>query len=591
VAKARQHDRLRTSGNCKVKPGAAHPNNKTSDHRLSFNGLPPSHSRYQSTRTSLIFHPCGGILGPFDANGSFGARIQSKNVRQLATRGAGATLVSGVVSLGVQMAGTVVLARLLTPRDFGLVTMVTTFSLLLLNFGLNGFTEAIVQREDVSHALASNLFWINVGCSALLALGFASAGTWLARLYKDPHVAGVTEAIAVTIFVTGLQVMPIALLKRAMRFAEASANDVVARGVAIAVSIVFAWLGWGYWALVAGAISLPVSTCLGAWILCRWIPGLPRRAAGTGSAVKFAVNIYARFSTGYFTNNVDNFLVGWRLGSVPLGYYKKAYDLFILSSNQLSTGLTIVAVSALSRLQADAAQYRRYLLSALAVMAFVGMGISGDLALIGKDLILLILGPRWSESGAIFTIFSPGIGMMLLYGTHVWIHLSIGRADRWFRWGLVDLVTTTAALCVGLHWGAKGVAVAWVVAYWLITFPALWYAGRPIQFEIGPVVSAVWRYMLAALAAYLVALFLIGKMQAFAAGPEPLWVAVRILSFSALFVALYFGAVIAFHRSLEPVHLLVGLTREMASRRRVEEQEVEDWEEEEPGKDALARAK
>jgi O-antigen/teichoic acid export membrane protein len=537
-----------------------------------------------------FFTQYGGSLGPFDANGSFRARIQPKHVRHLATRGAGATLVSGIVSLSVQMGGTIVLARLLTPRDFGLVTMVTTFSLLLLNFGLNGFTEAVVQREDVNHALASNLFWINAGCSTLLALGFAASGTWLARLYKDPRIAGVAEAVALTILVTGLQVIHIALLKRAMRFTEASINDLVARGVAVAVSISFAWIGWGYWALVAGTIALPVSTCLGAWILCRWLPGFPRRAAGTGSAVKFAINIYAHFSAGYFTNNVDNFLVGWRLGSVPLGYYKKAYDLFILSSNQLSSGLTIVAVSALSRLRADAAQYRRYLLNALAVMAFVGMGVSGDLALTGRDLIRVVLGPRWVESGVIFTIFSPGIGMMLLYCTYVWIHLSIGRADRCFRWGLVDLAATTAALCIGLHWGAEGVAAAWVVAYWVMTFPALWYAGRPIQFGIGPVVGVVWRYILAALAAYLAALFLIGEMPALTAGPGALWAAVRVLSFSALFVALYVGAVVACHQSLEPVHLLVGLAREMASRRRVADSDTEDRLQE-PEENTLARAR
>jgi O-antigen/teichoic acid export membrane protein len=512
-------------------------------------------------------------LGPFDANGSFIAHIQPRNVRQLAARGAGATLVSGIVSLALQMGGTIVLARLLTPRDFGLVTMVTTFSLLLLNFGLNGFTEAIVQREGVTHRLASNVFWINTGCSAVLALGFAGAGTCLARLYKDPRVTGVTEAIALTILVSGLQVIHVALLKRAMRFAEASANDLVARGVSVIVAIVFALRGWGYWALVAGTIALPVSACVGALILCRWIPGLPRRAPGTGAAVKFAANIYAHFSTGYFTNNIDNFLVGWRLGSVPLGYYKKAYDLFILSSNQLSAGLTIVAVSALSRLQSDPAQYRRYLLNALAVMAFVGMGISGALALIGRDLILLILGPQWAEAGTIFTIFSPGIGMMLLYCTYVWIHLSIGRADRCFRWGLMDLVVTTAALYMGVHWGAEGVATAWVIAYWLMTFPALWYAGRPIQFGIGPVVGVAWKYIVSALIAYVVVLLLVREMQGLLAGPGPLWAALRVLCFSVLFVAAYVAAVIASHQSLEPIRLLVGLVREMVSPNREGERE------------------
>lgn len=492
--------------------------------------------------------------------------MHSGNVRQLATRGAGATLFSGGVGLAVQICATVALARLLTPKDFGLVTMVTTFSLLFGNFGLNGFTEAIVQREDINHALASNLFWINVLGSTLLAIGFAAVGALLARLYGEPRIAGVAKGLSLTIFLTGLQVIQLALLKRAMRFSAVSASDVAARAVSVVVSIGLAAMGCGYWALVAGAIVQPASTCIGAWTLCHWIPGFPRRAAGTGSMVRFAIHAYGRFSTGYFTNNLDNFLVGWRLGPTPLGFYKKAYDLFILPSSQLSTGMTIVAVSALSRLKRDAAQYKRYLLSALGVMTFVGMGISGDLTLVGKDLILVLLGSKWVESGRLFTIFAPGIGFMLLYCTHIWIHLSLGRADRWFRWGIVDLLLTSGFLFVGLHWQAEGIAVAWVTSYWVIALPALWYAGKPIQLGISSVVAVIWKYPVASVTAGGAAFLIMRAMPSFVAALGPVWAIARLAVFSVLFLALYLGAVIALHRSFAPLHQVAGLVREMTSR-------------------------
>ena len=119
--------------------------------------------------------------------------------------------------------------------------------------------------------------------------------------------------------------------------------------------------------------------------------------------VRFAASTYARFSTFYFTNNLDNFLVGWRLESATLGFYKKAYDLFALPACQLSTSLTIVAVSALSRLWNDWAQYRRYLLGAIGVTAFVGMGLGADLTLVGKDLIFGL----WDRSGGSRAESSP----------------------------------------------------------------------------------------------------------------------------------------------------------------------------------------
>src|SRR5664279_2203366 len=125
---------------------------------------------------------------PFDASGAFRVDGQAGEVRRLAMQGAGVTVLSQGLGLAVQIIGTVFLARLLTPADFGLVAMVTTFSLLPSNFGLNGFTEAVLQREKLDHFLASNLFWINLGAGLLLTVGFAAAGRLVARFYHNAHV-------------------------------------------------------------------------------------------------------------------------------------------------------------------------------------------------------------------------------------------------------------------------------------------------------------------------------------------------------------------------------------------------------------------
>src|SRR5437867_9757343 len=129
----------------------------------------------------------------FEAKGAFqpAASGGCLELRQLTVQGAGITLLSGGIGLGIQVIATMVLARLLTPGDFGLVTMVTTFSLLLVNFGLNGFTEAVVQRDAIDHFLASNLFWINIGAGLLLTIAFAAAGSLLAWFYGDSRVAHV----------------------------------------------------------------------------------------------------------------------------------------------------------------------------------------------------------------------------------------------------------------------------------------------------------------------------------------------------------------------------------------------------------------
>ncbi len=182
-------------------------------------------------------------MKPFDENGAFRPATDGDGLRRLAVRGAGVTMLSQSLVVAIQMIATVVLARLLTPEDFGLVAMVTTFSLFLQNVGFNGFTEAVLQREEIDHGLASNLFWVNAGLSLLLAIGFAAVGPLLAGFYGDPRVADLSATVAVTIFFTGLSVQHLALLTRAMRFSEVAFNDILARAVSVAVSIFLAVSG------------------------------------------------------------------------------------------------------------------------------------------------------------------------------------------------------------------------------------------------------------------------------------------------------------------------------------------------------------
>jgi PST family polysaccharide transporter len=511
-------------------------------------------------------------LKPFDSSGAFRPAANRDELRGLAVRGAGATLISGGVGIAVQIIATITLARLLTPSDFGVVAMVTTFSLLLSNFGANGFTEAILQFEEINHVLVSNLFWINFGVGVILTVAFAGAGSLLAQFYRDPRVANVAVGTSLAILVSCTSVQHQALLKRSMHFSALSVNDIISRAVSVVVSILLAWTGWGYWALVAGVVVTPLSISIGVWSLCRWTPGLPRRAANTIPMVRFAMHVYGRFTVNYFSRNTDNLLVGWRFNAQSLGFYKKAYDLFALSTSLLVSPLANVAVSALSRFDPRSAQFRRYFLNALAVMAFVGMGLGTDLTLVGKDVIRLLLGMKWEESGRIFMFFGPGIGIMMLYFTHGWIHLSIGRADRWFRWGIVEFACTILMFLVGLHWGPSGVAVAWTASFWILTVPSLWYAGRPVHFGVAPMLAAVWKFIIASTLAGGASAFLVMKIPDVFPGPTRMNTFARIVMDSTIFVILYLGAVIVLHGGLAPIHQISRLVREMSPLKKLSRQ-------------------
>jgi polysaccharide transporter, PST family len=501
---------------------------------------------------------------PFDASGKFRLAAGGNELRRLAIRGAAATVSASGLALAGQVISTITLARLLTPADFGVVTMVTTFSLLFASFGLNGFTEAVIQVERIDHYTASNLFWLNSGAGLVLAALFAAAGSLLTRLYRDPLVADVAIGLSVGIFIAAVSVIHLALLKRAMRFAATSTNDVVGRLVNTAVSIFLALRGWGYWALVGGIVAQQLSVTVGAWSLCRWAPSLPRRTGKTRAMVWFAAKVYGQFGVRYAAQNMDNLLVGWHFNAAALGAYKKAYDLFALSASQLTGPVHNVALAALSRLNDDPARFRRYLGNSLGIIAFVGMAASADLTLIGKDVVRLALGPQWSESGRIFELFGPGIGAMLLCQTVGWIHLSIGKPGRWFRWTLVELAVTASMFLVALPWGPAGIAAAWSLSYWTLLIPTFWYAGLPIGFHITSFIGTVWKYPAAALVAGMATTGIVGRFT-LPLAPTTAGVALeRITVISAVFITLYLAVIIVSHRGCAPLRQLVRLLRELS---------------------------
>lgn len=512
---------------------------------------------------------------PFDATGAFRPRTATDELRRAAVRSAAATISSGALMLGAQVISTVTLARLVTPADFGIVAMATTVSLLLASFGLNGFSEAVIQFEEIDQYTASNLFWICSAAGLLLTITFASLGPLLARFYRNPLVTNVVVGLSVGIFISTLSVIHQALLKRAMRFAGFSTLNVVSRAANTVVSIILALIGFGYWALVAGIVAQQLTVTIGSWWLCRWIPSLPRRTGKTQEMSRFAVKVYGQFCLLYSTQNIDNLLVGWRFNADALGFYKKAYDLFALTAGQVTAPLNNVALATLSRLNHDHVRFRRYLANSLGMIAFAGMAMSANLTLVGEDVVRLVLGPKWAESGRIFELFGPGIGAMLLLSTVGWIHLSVGVPGRWFRWSIVQLVFTVSLFLAALRWGPPGIATAWSISYWTLLIPGFWYAGRPIGFGIPEFVAAIWKFTIAAVIGSLGTAAIIRSTPFWKVPPGMSASLQAIIIISVLFVALYLGSVVVLHRGFAPLRQLAGLLRELTPSRRTTEQVVE----------------
>ena len=204
--------------------------------------------------------------------------IATHDIKDKAIRGGAARLAAQAANLLVRTGSLVVLARLLSPRDFGLVGMVTALTGMLTLFRDFGLSAAAVQRPDITTDQHSNLFWINVLLGALLALVTLAAAPAIAAFYDEPRLVGVAAVLGTAFLFNAVGIQHSALLQRQMRFTAMAVIGVASLMASTAIAIGGAAIGYGYWALVASSVAAPLVASIGFWLAAGWVPGMPTAA-------------------------------------------------------------------------------------------------------------------------------------------------------------------------------------------------------------------------------------------------------------------------------------------------------------------------
>jgi len=394
-------------------------------------------------------------------------------------RGGFVTIVTHGLKFALSIVATAILARLLTPQDYGLVAMVAVVMNFVSMFKDLGLSFATVQRPEVTNQQISTLFWVNVILSAivvLVAVAIAPAVSWF---YGEPRLMMITIVIAIGFLFSGMTVQHEALLRRQMKFFALSAIGLIAMISGYLVGIVFAWYGFGYWALVFSQLALLLTSAIGVWLACRWRPGLPRRNSGVRSMLSFGGNITGYAVVNYFSKNSDNLLIGRFYGAQQLGLYNKAAQLLVLPTDQIDEPLSSVAIPALSRLIETPERYRLAYLRIVEKVLMLTMPTIALMMATADWLVLIVLGPQWGESSRIFVFMAIAGLFSPLVNTVGWLFISQGRARQMFYWSLVNAPVSVLAIVAGLPWGPVGVAVSYSLTKVLLLNPMMyWWVGR-----------------------------------------------------------------------------------------------------------------
>lgn len=441
---------------------------------------------------------------PPDREQHFRTDHLKKDLKGRSVRGGAVTMVAQACKFVLQMGSTVILARLLTPQDYGLIGMVTAVTGFVALFKDMGLSMATIQKEEINHTQISTLFWVNVSVSIATMLITAAIAPAIALFYGDARLTLITIVSAIGFIFGGFTVQHQALLNRQMRFTALAIVDIVSMLVGVAVAIVAAWYGAGYWALVLMQLAIAIAQTVGVWLMCNWRPGLPKWRSGIREMLTFGSNLTGFSIINYFARNLDNVLIGRFWGAGQLGLYSKAYQLLLLPINQINAPAAAVAVPTLSRLVDTSDRYRSAYLRIVEKLALLTIPLMVFMIATSDWLVLLLLGAQWGGTSRIFVLLGIAGLIQPVANSTGWLFISQGRSHHMLQWGLIGGTINIVSFFVGLPWGALGVAAAYSLIWTFICMPLLfWFVGRTGPVKTGDFYRVLAPFMAAALSTLL----------------------------------------------------------------------------------------
>jgi O-antigen/teichoic acid export membrane protein len=415
------------------------------------------------------------------------------DLKSRSIRGGAFMAVSGGVNFVLAIATTSILARILVPADFGLLGMVFALTAIAEKFKDIGLGRATVQKKEVTHSEVSNLFWLNAAVGLGISLSIFALSGVIARFYHEQRLTHIAMALSTTFLLGGVIIQHQALLNRRMRFLATGTIDISALTLSNGLAIVLALKGFGYWSLVYREIARCSFIAIGTFIACPWVPAFPDRKNNVSQQMKFGRNLTLFNIVTYFTSSVDQILLGRFGGAGALGIYRQAFQLVMAPMNQLTSPIHSVSEPLFSALQDDAPKYRRGFRKTVSTLSLITMPIAAGIFVCSQQIVLLLLGSRWSGAVSIVRILAIAAFIRPSITAIGFVMVTCGKTGRLATMGIVDSIALATAVSVGVMWGARGVAIGHVAATYTVFLPFVWWALKDTPVDIGVWLRAIAR--------------------------------------------------------------------------------------------------
>jgi PST family polysaccharide transporter len=358
-----------------------------------------------------------------------------------------ATRYSGVlisISIGA------VLARLITPSEFGLVALVTvfvTFFNLLSDFGIG---PAVVQNQSLSNRDIQSIFLLSILVGIFLSASFFFASHIIAIFYNEPELIPISRLLALSVLFYSLQTVPKALYLKSLKFKQIGIITISIQFFSSVIAIILAFKGFSYYALVVQSILVAGISMVTFYIVAPIKFKLTLRKESVHKIFRFSSFQFMFNFINYFSRNLDNILIGKYFIPSALGYYDKSYLLMSMPVNNLTRVITPVLMPVLSKHHQDKELVFNVYLKVIKILATIGFPLSVYLFFTASEIINIVFGPQWGESIPVFKVLALSVGLQMILSSTGSIFQAVNRTDLMFYGGLLTAIFMVLGICYGV---------------------------------------------------------------------------------------------------------------------------------------------
>ncbi len=361
---------------------------------------------------------------------------------------------------------TLVVIRMLSPDDYGLMAESQIFVNFLLGFGLLGLGDALVQQSDTPKAVVARVFGVllltSVGLTVLLMMAAYPIADW----YSDRRLVPLIQVVSLGFMFNGLTALPRAYLTKSLQVRSILIIDLSSGFVGAAMVVVLAYNGYGVWALVLGNLLSHVIGLLGFVTLC-WKYYVWPRFDFVGLRPLFAFGIYRTFEYTVWVTYVsaDVLIISRWLGPTALGVYAVALNFATVPLSKIAPIVNATAFPAFAMVQARPAEARFYALKALRMMATIAVPVFFGVCATAPEVVDLVFGPKWVEAKSVLGVLALATtfrAILIVFPNYL---QGIGDSQAGFWCTATGAVIFPPAFVIGCQWGIEGVAYAWLIGY------------------------------------------------------------------------------------------------------------------------------